>query len=156
MQPQNGVSNCKGRASVYAYQKLYLVRRTPNHTIFARLHKRLCETGSLPKACNRIRDGPLKSRKLGFVMQKTQRVTSNRPTGRFSTLYHMEDSEREADLSMSYVHSVYQLQSDDFSHGFCLFWDIFRPYLWRDLIYCFCAVHRMGDISHAMRMVRCT
>ncbi|GFW50948.1 DUF4817 domain-containing protein [Trichonephila clavipes] len=45
-----GVTDCNGRAAQRLYAERYPVRRTPAHTMFARLHQQLCETGSFQKA----------------------------------------------------------------------------------------------------------
>ncbi|GFV12737.1 DUF4817 domain-containing protein [Trichonephila clavipes] len=45
-----GATDCNGRASQMLYAERHPVRRTPAHTMFARLHQQLCETGSFQKA----------------------------------------------------------------------------------------------------------
>ncbi|GFW72935.1 DUF4817 domain-containing protein [Trichonephila clavipes] len=45
-----GATDCNGRAAQRLYAKRHPVRRTPAHTMFARLHQQLCETGSFQKA----------------------------------------------------------------------------------------------------------
>ncbi|GFV74433.1 uncharacterized protein TNCV_5128751 [Trichonephila clavipes] len=51
-----GATDCNGRAAQRLYAERPPVRRTPAHTMFARLHQQLCETGSFQKAaCNRDR-----------------------------------------------------------------------------------------------------
>ncbi|GFV22902.1 DUF4817 domain-containing protein [Trichonephila clavipes] len=52
-----GATDCNGRAAQrWLYAERPPVRRTPAHTMFARLHQQLCETGSFQKAaCNRDR-----------------------------------------------------------------------------------------------------
>ncbi|GFX52201.1 uncharacterized protein TNCV_574041 [Trichonephila clavipes] len=51
-----GVTDCNGRAAQRLYAESHPVRRTPAHTMFARLHQQLCETGSFQKAArNRVR-----------------------------------------------------------------------------------------------------
>ncbi|GFW28006.1 transposase-like protein [Trichonephila clavipes] len=41
-----GATDCNGRAAQRLYAERHPVRRTPAHTMFARLHQQLCETGS--------------------------------------------------------------------------------------------------------------
>ncbi|GFW71448.1 DUF4817 domain-containing protein [Trichonephila clavipes] len=41
-----GATDCNGRAAQRLYAETPPVRRTPAHTMFARLHQQLCETGS--------------------------------------------------------------------------------------------------------------
>ncbi|GFU17002.1 uncharacterized protein TNCV_721921 [Trichonephila clavipes] len=41
-----GVTDCNGRATQRLYAEKHPVRRTPAHTMFARLNQQLCETGS--------------------------------------------------------------------------------------------------------------
>ncbi|GFW88057.1 DUF4817 domain-containing protein [Trichonephila clavipes] len=41
-----GATDCNGRAAQRLYTERHPVRRTPAHTMFARLHQKLCETGS--------------------------------------------------------------------------------------------------------------
>ncbi|GFU30707.1 uncharacterized protein TNCV_1444311 [Trichonephila clavipes] len=43
-------TDCNGRAAQRLYAERPPVRRTPAHTMFARLHQQLCETGSFQKA----------------------------------------------------------------------------------------------------------
>ncbi|GFV21250.1 DUF4817 domain-containing protein [Trichonephila clavipes] len=43
-------TDCNGRAAQRLYAERHPVRRTPAHTMFARLHQQLCETGSFQKA----------------------------------------------------------------------------------------------------------
>ncbi|GFV11320.1 uncharacterized protein TNCV_3724091 [Trichonephila clavipes] len=43
-------TDCNGRAAQRVYAERHPVRRTPAHTMFARLHQQLCETGSFQKA----------------------------------------------------------------------------------------------------------
>ncbi|GFU92497.1 uncharacterized protein TNCV_4794261 [Trichonephila clavipes] len=51
-----GATDCNGRAAQRLYAERHPVRRTPAHTMFARLHQQLCETGSFQKeARNRDR-----------------------------------------------------------------------------------------------------
>ncbi|GFT75381.1 DUF4817 domain-containing protein [Trichonephila clavipes] len=45
-----GATDCNGRAAQRLYAERHPVRRTPAHTMFARLHHQLCETGSFQKA----------------------------------------------------------------------------------------------------------
>ncbi|GFU92159.1 DUF4817 domain-containing protein [Trichonephila clavipes] len=45
-----GATDCNGRAAHRLYAERHPVRRTPVHTMFARLHQQLCETGSFQKA----------------------------------------------------------------------------------------------------------
>ncbi|GFU89685.1 transposase-like protein [Trichonephila clavipes] len=45
-----GTTDCNGRAAQRLYAERHPVRRTPAHTMFARLHQQLCETGSFQKA----------------------------------------------------------------------------------------------------------
>ncbi|GFX18471.1 uncharacterized protein TNCV_3370441 [Trichonephila clavipes] len=45
-----GATDCNGRAAQRLYADRPPVRRTPAHTMFARLHQQLCETGSFQKA----------------------------------------------------------------------------------------------------------
>ncbi|GFV38191.1 uncharacterized protein TNCV_710141 [Trichonephila clavipes] len=45
-----GATDCNGRAAQRLYAERNPVRRTPAHTMFARLHQQLCETGSFQKA----------------------------------------------------------------------------------------------------------
>ncbi|GFT32354.1 transposase-like protein [Trichonephila clavipes] len=45
-----GATDCNGRAAQRLYAEKPPVRRTPAHTMFARLHQQLCETGSFQKA----------------------------------------------------------------------------------------------------------
>ncbi|GFX14995.1 uncharacterized protein TNCV_4897631 [Trichonephila clavipes] len=45
-----GATDCNGRAAQRLYAERLPVRRTPAHTMFARLHQQLCETGSFQKA----------------------------------------------------------------------------------------------------------
>ncbi|GFT56148.1 transposable element Tc3 transposase [Trichonephila clavipes] len=45
-----GATDCNGRAAQRLYAERHSVRRTPAHTMFARLHQQLCETGSFQKA----------------------------------------------------------------------------------------------------------
>ncbi|GFY24861.1 transposase-like protein [Trichonephila clavipes] len=45
-----GATDCNGRAAQRLYAERPPVRRTPAHTMFARLHEQLCETGSFQKA----------------------------------------------------------------------------------------------------------
>ncbi|GFX58470.1 DUF4817 domain-containing protein [Trichonephila clavipes] len=45
-----GATDCNGRAAQRLYAERPPVRRTPAHTMFARLHQQLCETGSFQKA----------------------------------------------------------------------------------------------------------
>ncbi|GFV38957.1 DUF4817 domain-containing protein [Trichonephila clavipes] len=45
-----GATDCNGRAAQRLYAETPPVRRTPAHTMFARLHQQLCETGSFQKA----------------------------------------------------------------------------------------------------------
>ncbi|GFU44292.1 uncharacterized protein TNCV_3041331 [Trichonephila clavipes] len=45
-----GATDCNGRAAQRLYAKRHPVRRTPAHTMFARLHQQLCETSSFQKA----------------------------------------------------------------------------------------------------------
>ncbi|GFU94576.1 uncharacterized protein TNCV_1265471 [Trichonephila clavipes] len=40
-----GATDCNGRAAQRLYAERHPVRRTPAHTMFARLHQQLCETG---------------------------------------------------------------------------------------------------------------
>ncbi|GFW00351.1 uncharacterized protein TNCV_4355481 [Trichonephila clavipes] len=44
-----GATDCNGRAAQRLYAERHPVRRTPAHTMFARLHQQLCETGSFQK-----------------------------------------------------------------------------------------------------------
>ncbi|GFU00938.1 uncharacterized protein TNCV_4633791 [Trichonephila clavipes] len=46
----HGATDCNGRASQRLYAEKHPVRRTPAHTMFARLHQQLCGTGSFQKA----------------------------------------------------------------------------------------------------------
>ncbi|GFV32566.1 DUF4817 domain-containing protein [Trichonephila clavipes] len=41
-----GATDCNGRDAQRLYAERPPVRRTPAHTMFARLHQQLCETGS--------------------------------------------------------------------------------------------------------------
>ncbi|GFY02478.1 DUF4817 domain-containing protein [Trichonephila clavipes] len=41
-----GATDCNGRAAQRLYAERHPIRRTPAHTMFARLHQQLCETGS--------------------------------------------------------------------------------------------------------------
>ncbi|GFX68259.1 DUF4817 domain-containing protein [Trichonephila clavipes] len=45
-----GATDCNVRAAQRLYAERHPVRRTPAHTMFARLHQQLCETGSFQKA----------------------------------------------------------------------------------------------------------
>ncbi|GFY02428.1 DUF4817 domain-containing protein [Trichonephila clavipes] len=45
-----GATDCNGRVAQRLYAERHPVRRTPAHTMFARLHEQLCETGSFQKA----------------------------------------------------------------------------------------------------------
>ncbi|GFX65102.1 DUF4817 domain-containing protein [Trichonephila clavipes] len=45
-----GATDCNGRAAQMLYAERHPVRQTPAHTMFARLHQQLCETGSFQKA----------------------------------------------------------------------------------------------------------
>ncbi|GFY02421.1 DUF4817 domain-containing protein [Trichonephila clavipes] len=45
-----GATDCNCRAAQRSYAERHPVRRTPAHTMFARLHQQLCETGSFQKA----------------------------------------------------------------------------------------------------------
>ncbi|GFV12617.1 DUF4817 domain-containing protein [Trichonephila clavipes] len=45
-----GATDCNGRAAQRLYAERHPVRRIPAHTVFARLHQQLCETGSFQKA----------------------------------------------------------------------------------------------------------
>ncbi|GFS78651.1 DUF4817 domain-containing protein [Trichonephila clavipes] len=54
-----GATDCNGRAAHRLYAERHPVRRTPAHTLFARLHQQLCETGSFQKAA---RNGDLTAR----------------------------------------------------------------------------------------------
>ncbi|GFV40663.1 uncharacterized protein TNCV_2268341 [Trichonephila clavipes] len=45
-----GATDCNGRTTQRLYADRPPVRRTPAHTMFARLHQQLCETGSFQKA----------------------------------------------------------------------------------------------------------
>ncbi|GFW00350.1 transposase-like protein [Trichonephila clavipes] len=45
-----GATDCNGRAAQRLYVERPPFRRTPAHTMFARLHQQLCETGSFQKA----------------------------------------------------------------------------------------------------------
>ncbi|GFY35033.1 DUF4817 domain-containing protein [Trichonephila clavipes] len=45
-----GATDCNGRAAQRLYAERHPVRRTPAHTMFARLHQQLWETGSFQKA----------------------------------------------------------------------------------------------------------
>ncbi|GFX07502.1 uncharacterized protein TNCV_5092161 [Trichonephila clavipes] len=45
-----GATDCNSRAAHRLYAERHSVRRTPAHTMFARLHQQLCETGSFQKA----------------------------------------------------------------------------------------------------------
>ncbi|GFW66072.1 uncharacterized protein TNCV_588981 [Trichonephila clavipes] len=45
-----GATDCNGGAGQRLYAERHPVTRTPAHTMFARLHQQLCETGSLQKA----------------------------------------------------------------------------------------------------------
>ncbi|GFX65411.1 DUF4817 domain-containing protein [Trichonephila clavipes] len=45
-----GATDCNGRAAQRLYAETPPVRWTPAHTMFARLHQQLCETGSFQKA----------------------------------------------------------------------------------------------------------
>ncbi|GFV56427.1 uncharacterized protein TNCV_1709771 [Trichonephila clavipes] len=45
-----GATDCNGRAAQRLYAERHPVRRTPAHTMFARLHQQLCETDSFQKA----------------------------------------------------------------------------------------------------------
>ncbi|GFW73755.1 DUF4817 domain-containing protein [Trichonephila clavipes] len=45
-----GATDCNGRAPQRLYAERHPVRWTPAHTMFARLHQQLCETGSFQKA----------------------------------------------------------------------------------------------------------
>ncbi|GFV39738.1 uncharacterized protein TNCV_741681 [Trichonephila clavipes] len=45
-----GATDCNGRAAQRLYAERHPVRRTPDYTMFARLHQQLCETGSFQKA----------------------------------------------------------------------------------------------------------
>ncbi|GFX64463.1 uncharacterized protein TNCV_4043531 [Trichonephila clavipes] len=45
-----GATDCNGRAAQRLYAERHPIRRTPAHTMFARLHQQLCETGSFQKA----------------------------------------------------------------------------------------------------------
>ncbi|GFX55227.1 uncharacterized protein TNCV_1156841 [Trichonephila clavipes] len=45
-----GATDSNGRAAQRLYAERHPVRRTPAHTMFARLHQQLCETGSFQKA----------------------------------------------------------------------------------------------------------
>ncbi|GFV61339.1 uncharacterized protein TNCV_445551 [Trichonephila clavipes] len=45
-----GATDCNGRAAQRLYAEKHPVRWTPAHTMFARLHQQLCETGSFQKA----------------------------------------------------------------------------------------------------------
>ncbi|GFW47259.1 uncharacterized protein TNCV_57121 [Trichonephila clavipes] len=45
-----GATDCNGRAAQRLYAERHPVRRIPVHTMFARLHQQLCETGSFQKA----------------------------------------------------------------------------------------------------------
>ncbi|GFU88356.1 uncharacterized protein TNCV_847491 [Trichonephila clavipes] len=45
-----GATDCNGRAAQRLYAERHPVRWTPAHTMFARLHQQLCETGSFQKA----------------------------------------------------------------------------------------------------------
>ncbi|GFX45512.1 uncharacterized protein TNCV_2740491 [Trichonephila clavipes] len=45
-----GATDYNGRAAQRLYAERHPVRRTPAHTMFARLHQQLCETGSFQKA----------------------------------------------------------------------------------------------------------
>ncbi|GFU81041.1 DUF4817 domain-containing protein [Trichonephila clavipes] len=47
-----GATDCKGRAPQRLYAERHPVRWTPAHTMFARLHQQLCETGSFQKAAH--------------------------------------------------------------------------------------------------------
>ncbi|GFT55152.1 uncharacterized protein TNCV_2326341 [Trichonephila clavipes] len=46
----HGATDCNGRATQRLYAEKHPVRRTPAHTMFARLHQQLCGTGSIQKA----------------------------------------------------------------------------------------------------------
>ncbi|GFW32329.1 uncharacterized protein TNCV_674881 [Trichonephila clavipes] len=46
----HGATDCNGRATQRLYAEKHPVRRTPAHTMFARLHQQLCGTGSFQKA----------------------------------------------------------------------------------------------------------
>ncbi|GFW70186.1 DUF4817 domain-containing protein [Trichonephila clavipes] len=64
-----GATDCNGRAAQRLYAERHPVRRTPAHTMFARLHQQLCETGSFQKAArNRDRTArtELNDEKLPF------------------------------------------------------------------------------------------
>ncbi|GFW60327.1 DUF4817 domain-containing protein [Trichonephila clavipes] len=45
-----GATDCNVRAAQRLYAERHPVRRTPAHTMFARLHQQLCETGSFQRA----------------------------------------------------------------------------------------------------------
>ncbi|GFU74391.1 DUF4817 domain-containing protein [Trichonephila clavipes] len=49
-----GATDCNGRAAQRLYAERSPVRRTPAHTMFARLHQQLCETGSFQKAARNL------------------------------------------------------------------------------------------------------
>ncbi|GFX72837.1 DUF4817 domain-containing protein [Trichonephila clavipes] len=46
----HGATDCNGRAILRLYAEKHPVRRTPAHTMFARLHQQLCGIGSFQKA----------------------------------------------------------------------------------------------------------
>ncbi|GFX03894.1 uncharacterized protein TNCV_4677991 [Trichonephila clavipes] len=46
----HGATDCNGRATQRLYAEKHPFRRTPAHTMFARLHQQLCGTGSFQKA----------------------------------------------------------------------------------------------------------
>ncbi|GFX07826.1 uncharacterized protein TNCV_4160951 [Trichonephila clavipes] len=48
----HGATDCNGRATQRLYAEKHPVRRTPAHTMFARLHQQLCGTGSFQKAAH--------------------------------------------------------------------------------------------------------
>ncbi|GFW50799.1 DUF4817 domain-containing protein [Trichonephila clavipes] len=70
-----GVTDCNGRAAQRLYAERHPVRRTPAHTMFARLHQQLCETGSFQKAA-RIRDRTARTELNEIVLDMVETTPS--------------------------------------------------------------------------------
>ncbi|GFW18760.1 uncharacterized protein TNCV_1370141 [Trichonephila clavipes] len=81
-----GATDCNGRAAQRLYAETPPVRRTPAHTMFARLHQQLCETGSFQKAArNRDRTARIElNEEIVLDMVETTPSLSTRATVLFS------------------------------------------------------------------------
>ncbi|GFV81880.1 DUF4817 domain-containing protein [Trichonephila clavipes] len=84
-----GATDCNGRAAQRLYDERHPVRRTPAHTMFARLHQQLCETGSFQKAA-RNRDRTARTElyeEIVLDMVETTPSLSTRVTKKNVTLH---------------------------------------------------------------------